>query len=60
MVENLKEIRSLIEAGAPIAAVNKIDEKIKGYEAEIKAYDDWCDQQAEIEESKGQYEFVDF
>ena len=51
MIEDLKEIKSLLGAGANIGAMNKIDKTITEYQLEVEQFDKW----AEAESQKDAY-----
>tara|TARA_A100001515_G_C4553252_1_gene204169 strand:+ start:478 stop:732 length:255 start_codon:yes stop_codon:yes gene_type:complete len=42
-IETLKEIKSLLGAGANIGAMNKIDKTIAGYQLEVDEFEKWLD-----------------
>ena len=50
-IEALKEIKSLLGAGANIGAMNKIDKTITEYQLEVEEFDKW----AEAESQKDAY-----
>ena len=50
-IEALKEIKSLLGAGANIGAMNKIDKTITEYQLEVEEFDKW----AEAESQKDEY-----
>ena len=50
-IEALKEIKSLLGAGANIGAMNKIDKSITEYQLEVEEFDKW----AEAESQKDAY-----
>ena len=50
-IEALKEIKSLLGAGANIGAMNKIDKTITEYQLEVEEFDKW----AEAESQKNEY-----
>ena len=50
-IEALKEIKSLLGAGANIGAMNKIDKTITEYQLEVEQFDKW----AEAESQKDAY-----
>ena len=50
MIEDLKEIKSLLGAGANIGAMNKIETAIASYQKEVDEFEKW----AEIESQKDQ------
>ena len=50
-IEALKEIKSLLGAGANIGAMNKIDKTITEYQLEVEEFDEW----AEAESQKDEY-----
>ena len=50
-IEALKEIKSLLSAGANIGAMNKIDKTITEYQLEVEEFDKW----AEAESQKDAY-----
>ena len=50
-IEALKEIKSLLGAGAIIGAMNKIDKSITEYQLEVEEFDKW----AEAESQKDAY-----
>lgn len=41
-IETLKEIKSLLGAGANIGAMNMIDKTISNYESEIEQFENWA------------------
>ena len=50
-IETLKEIKSLLGAGANIGAMSKIDKTITEYQLEVEEFDKW----AEAESQKDEY-----
>ena len=50
-IEALKEIKSLLGAGANIGAMNKIDKTITEYQLEVEEFEKW----AEAESQKDAY-----
>ena len=46
-IETLKEIKSLLGAGANIGAMNKIDKTILGYQLEVDEFEKWLDAEAQ-------------
>ena len=50
-IDTLKEIKSLLGAGANIGAMNKIDKTITEYQLEVEEFDKW----AEAESQKDAY-----
>ena len=50
-IEALKEIKSLLGAGANIGAMNKIDKTITEYQLEVEEFENW----AEAESQKDAY-----
>ena len=50
-IEKLKEIKSLLGAGANIGAMNVIDKSITEYQLEVEEFDKW----AEAESQKDEY-----
>ena len=46
-IENLKEIKSLLGAGANIGAMNKIDKTITEYQVEIEEFEKWAEAEAQ-------------
>ena len=50
-IEILKEVKSLLGAGANIGAMNKIDKTITEYQLEVEEFDKW----AEAESQKDEY-----
>ena len=49
MIDELKEIKSLLGAGANIAAMNKIDEKIAGYQKQVDEFEKWAEEEGQKE-----------
>ena len=49
MIDELKEIKSLLSAGANIAAMNKIDEKIAGYQKQEDEFEKWAEEESQKE-----------
>ena len=46
-IENLKEIKSLLGAGANIGAMNKIDKTITEYQVEVEEFEKWAEAEAQ-------------
>ena len=47
MIEDLKEIKSLLGAGANIGAMNKIDKTITEYQVEVEEFEKWAEAEAQ-------------
>lgn len=45
-IETLKEIKSLLGAGANIGAMNMIDKTISNYESDIEEFEKWANEQS--------------
>ena len=46
-IEALKEIKSLLGAGANIGAMNKIDKTITEYQVEVEEFEKWAEAEAQ-------------
>ena len=46
-IEALKEIKSLLGAGANIGAMSKIDKTITEYQLEVEEFDKWAEAEAQ-------------
>ena len=46
-IETLKEIKSLLSAGANIGAMNVIDKNITGYQLEVEEFEKWAEAEAQ-------------
>jgi|TARA_A100001037_G_scaffold15069_1_gene13536 hypothetical protein len=46
-IETLKEIKSLLGAGANIGAMNKIDKTITEYQVEVEEFEKWAEAEAQ-------------
>ena len=46
-IEALKEIKSLLGAGANIGAMNKIDKTITEYQLEVEEFEKWAEGEAQ-------------
>ena len=46
-IETLKEIKSLLGAGANIGAMNKIDKTITEYKLEVEEFEKWAEAEAQ-------------
>ena len=46
-IEKLKEIKSLLGAGANIGAMNVIDKSITEYQLEVEEFDKWAEGEAQ-------------
>ena len=46
-IETLKEIKSLLGAGANIGAMNVIDKNITGYQLEVEEFEKWAEAEAQ-------------
>ena len=46
-IEALKEIKSLLGAGANIGAMNKIDKTITDYQLEVEEFEKWAEGEAQ-------------
>ena len=46
-IEALKEIKSLLGAGANIGAMNKIDKTITEYKLEVEEFEKWAEAEAQ-------------
>ena len=46
-IEALKEIKSLLGAGANIGAMNKIDKTITEYQLEVEQFDKWVEAESQ-------------
>ena len=46
-IEALKEIKSLLGAGANIGAMNVIDKNITGYKLEVEEFEKWAEAEAQ-------------
>ena len=46
-IETLKEIKSLLGAGANIGAMNKIDKSITEYQLEVEEFEKWAEAEAQ-------------
>ena len=50
-IETLKEIKSLLGAGANIGAMNKIDKTITEYQLEVEEFDKWAEEESKKQEN---------
>ena len=46
-IETLKEVKSLLGAGANIGAMNKIDKSIIEYQLEVEQFEKWAEGEAQ-------------
>ena len=46
-IEILKEVKSLLSAGANIGAMNKIDKSITEYQLEVEQFEKWAEGEAQ-------------
>ena len=46
-IEKLKEVKSLLGAGANIGAMNKIDKTITDYQVEVEEFEKWAEAEAQ-------------
>ena len=54
-IENLKEIKSLLGAGANIGAMNKIDKTITEYQVEVDEFEKWAEAESQKDAYLGGY-----
>ena len=54
-IETLKEIKSLLGAGANIGAMNKIDKTITEYQVEVDEFEKWAEAESQKDAYLGGY-----